>query len=56
MEQSSIENDYVELKKRNATEQHCRAAQMFAEMLSMVCHREYYSQGDQKICFPSDDF
>jgi len=28
-----------------------RAAQILAEMLSVVCHREYFELGDQMVCY-----
>ena len=32
-----------------AAEAHARAAQILAEMLGMVCHREYYRYGTQMV-------
>jgi hypothetical protein len=34
-----------------AAEAHARAAQIFAEMLGMVCRREYYRYGTQMVVF-----
>ena len=36
---------------QNAVKQ-ARATQMYAEMLAMVCHPEYYRQGDQMVHLP----
>jgi hypothetical protein len=39
-----------------AAESHARAAQILAEMLGMVCHREYYRYGNQMVLtFPTEE-
>ena len=40
------ENESVSVK---VFQEKSRGAQMVAEMLGMVCHSEYYNQGDQKV-------
>ena len=32
---------------------HATAAQIWAEMLGLVCHPEYYKLGEQKVMYPS---
>ena len=40
--------EHKEKEMQNAVKQ-ATAAQMYVEMLAMVCHPEYYRQGDQMV-------
>jgi hypothetical protein len=49
-----ISHEYLETLKNKAEkipvgEANARAAQMLAEMFGIVCHPEYYQQGDQTV-------